>query len=699
MEATINDYIEHRHDVVNEINRIIENDPDTFPDEFKAFDYFTFKNFSDATKDFFILTDGQYDQGIDFYTCVDNSYEIFQCKFADLDKIDSSSSPLSFDDAGLKDLETAYDYLYADQVKGKANQAAKDLRAQFISQDPESISLNLSVFGELTPDARDKFEKTKAIWISKNEKLTVNLYTWKDIILNIKAQVPKKLKIEHEFNIYDDKVFAANDYCTFVTYAGEFRDVFQKYGWWLFDLNVRSSLGDTPVNKKIVESLRLEKTRRRFHHLNNGILIVCSDFKLKKQKDKSVTFYPSIHLHNFQIINGCQTVVSINKGYNEIAGDKDKIKDFNDRCLVQVKAIQINDTEMIDQIIISSNTQNTMKPRNLKSNTSEQKDIQSKFSHLPTKWFYQRKDGQFNALRMMPLGSLDFRISDYKSESAYRVIDNENLATAWICFTGFSSEAMVIADFFKDERLYDRIFKYYPTDTLWTHFLDMEYELKYEDKLLSTHYDLGKKPSAEEYLLAYLIWIFINEYAVKVRENRATALERGFKQGTLRKNSQGDWIDSIEKRNDFLAKDNEYMINTIINSSKEVMLEMFSFIIAKKYGHGYEVSKRLLNSETLLPLVNNPDCKLYIANIMKKSKDNFLFSIYEYLKFSLINLYGTISSEYASSSRRKSYLAQPSYIKKFKKQILELNDQSTFKEVVKDWKIYGKNFVESLPEL
>ena len=39
-----------------------------------------------------------------------------------------------------------------------------------------------------------------------------------------------------------------------------------------------------------------------------------------------------------------------------------------------------------------------MNPRNLKSNTDEQKELSSKFGNLPVKVFYEKKDGEFDTL-------------------------------------------------------------------------------------------------------------------------------------------------------------------------------------------------------------------------------------------------------------------------------------------------------------
>ena len=64
--------------------------------------------------------------------------------------------------------------------------------------------------------------------------------------------------------------------------------------------------------------------------------------------------------------------------------------------------------------------------------------------------------------------------------------------------------------------------------------------------------------------------------------NRELALARGVKSKKLQLNNKGDIINSEEDQAKYLIQDSEYMINNIINNSKEVLLEMYSFILSKK---------------------------------------------------------------------------------------------------------------------
>ena len=70
--------------------------------------------------------------------------------------------------------------------------------------------------------------------------------------------------------------------------------------------------------------------------------------------------------------------------------------------------------------------------------------------------------------------------------------------------------------------------------------------------------------------------------------------------------------------------------------------------------------------------------------------------IFEYLRFALNQLYFEIGGEYTAASRRKSYLATPVFIQKFKKKIEEMNE---IKDLIKPWKKQNVAFIKGLPDI
>ena len=78
-------------------------------------------------------------------------------------------------------------------------------------------------------------------------------------------------------------------------------NVFARHSYRIFRLNPRGPLGNK-VNAEIKRTLNDPTDRRRFHVLNNGITAICDSYRLDGDQ---------LLVRNFQIINGCQTTVTI----------------------------------------------------------------------------------------------------------------------------------------------------------------------------------------------------------------------------------------------------------------------------------------------------------------------------------------------------------------------------------------------------
>jgi AIPR protein len=115
------------------------------------------------------------------------------------------------------------------------------------------------------------------------------------------------------------------------------------------------------------------------------------------------------------------------------------------------------------ELVKSTNNQNPMQPRNLRSNDPEQVYYETLFADL--NWFYERKEGAWKAYvsDSSLWGSLrGKKVGDFKSKNTGQVrnIDNLEMAQAWLSFIGFSNEAIHFKrDIFSDEKFYDLVFK------------------------------------------------------------------------------------------------------------------------------------------------------------------------------------------------------------------------------------------------
>ena len=118
----------------------------------------------------------------------------------------------------------------------------------------------------------------------------------------------------------------------------------------LFRRNVRQSLGKSvKVNKEIAQSLK--NNSGEFFFLHNGITAICSSLKL----DGNI-----LHVEGLSVVNGCQSLTAI-------FSSSEKVKKSNDGYII-FRFYEIADNERAEKISTSTNSQNAVKSRDLRSN-------------------------------------------------------------------------------------------------------------------------------------------------------------------------------------------------------------------------------------------------------------------------------------------------------------------------------------------
>lgn len=157
-------------------------------------------------------------------------------------------------------------------------------------------------------------------------------------------------------------------------------NLYKEYGNKLFQKNIRYSLGENLINKKIINSAISEDNRDKFWFLNNGITIVCKKYTKTSPQTENIC----LNIEDFQIVNGAQTTSAL-KNALEKTGNIDQVK-------IIVKVFQAED-ELAELITDSTNSQNPVSKRDLRSNDEIQKLIGSEIRLR--EFFYQRKKNQF----------------------------------------------------------------------------------------------------------------------------------------------------------------------------------------------------------------------------------------------------------------------------------------------------------------
>lgn len=152
----------------------------------------------------------------------------------------------------------------------------------------------------------------------------------------------------------------------------------------LFVENVRSYIGQTPVNIDIRRTLDNEIEREYFPFLNNGIVIICDKIERHPVQDKIFTLtFP-------RIINGCQTTNELFKKSKD-GGNIDNIETV-------VKIISTQNNDLKKKIIYSANNQNPIS-RDLHSLNTFNEKIEEYFNGKSSnnfRLYFERLRGQYH---------------------------------------------------------------------------------------------------------------------------------------------------------------------------------------------------------------------------------------------------------------------------------------------------------------
>jgi hypothetical protein len=157
----------------------------------------------------------------------------------------------------------------------------------------------------------------------------------------------------------------------------------KEYGSELFDRNVRGYLSKkNPVNKEIYSSATDPTDASRFFFLNNGITIVCNNVSYLPVEES-----PEIEITNLQIVNGGQTTNSI---FEALQDNK-----LADSLYVLARIVATQNSDLIEKITESTNTQTNVRARDLHSNDLVQKTVERLLRNQG--YYYETRKNKYKA--------------------------------------------------------------------------------------------------------------------------------------------------------------------------------------------------------------------------------------------------------------------------------------------------------------
>lgn len=169
--------------------------------------------------------------------------------------------------------------------------------------------------------------------------------------------------------------------------ALELAELEQQYGFRIFQSNVRYLLkGTQRINEGIANTVNDPSERDNFWYYNNGIAVMCDSFDSPVKKDGEY----EITIHNFQIVNGCQTTATL-------ARTIESLKEADPPIRILARIVASSNSDLRDNIPLYNNRQNAVIPRDLQSNDRVQRRLQGEFEAFDQPWFYIRKRGEWEA--------------------------------------------------------------------------------------------------------------------------------------------------------------------------------------------------------------------------------------------------------------------------------------------------------------
>jgi hypothetical protein len=232
----------------------------------------------------------------------------------------------------------------------------------------------------------------------------------------------------------------------------------------IFDLNVRPYYGSKgKVNSQIYAACTDDVDSAYFWFLNNGITMVCDEVRVTPDPEKTL-----VRVKNAQIVNGCQTSVSIRE-----AAEKKKLRDT---VRVLLRIYETSRSDLAKKITLTTNNQNKITDRDLRANDSVQQliqtDMKNRFNYL-----YERKNKEYRNLNKAERIRI---ISNEKAGQAYLAIVKRKPSQA----RGFLAKiwSTYYQDIFENSVVEDLLLSY----LIYSFFLQKSKEIKSDSILDNT---------------------------------------------------------------------------------------------------------------------------------------------------------------------------------------------------------------------
>jgi len=306
------------------------------------------------------------EHGIDILNIDEEKKEIIICQAK---WSDSFTHKITGED--ISRLVTSPDYLYGEEVVGNEefNIRKEDFRDAISSDDKYKINLILIVAGDFTEDQQKEIDVQKqkdSIKIG-TKQFDFTFEAWDKDFIYHRIFHPDTDEVTLECEKVLEYTHGDRETGFFIVKGIELNNNLKEEMYpVLFEWNPRFYLGlksggKKNINRHIKKTAEDEVDSKNFLEYNNGITCMCNSFEIKTDEEEK----NFVTIQNLKIVNGCQTVVSLNKSA------------VTDNVKVLFKLYAIDQfSELKENISTFTNSQNPISPRDINSGNKEQKRIQ-----------------------------------------------------------------------------------------------------------------------------------------------------------------------------------------------------------------------------------------------------------------------------------------------------------------------------------
>ena len=206
----------------------------------------------------------------------------------------------------------------------------------------------------------------------------------------------KNLRVSHDENIEAKFTVNRSHYFRLDTAGGvktvstalrasELATLYHRNETNLFRLNPRYYLGKNTINKEMAETL--ESDPENFYLYNNGLTATCYSVG-ETRKGEEIT----LTLDDFQLVNGCQTTVTVHSVYQRTQGEATKDVLIPIRIIVASEATGMPD-DLVSDLAKRTNRQTGMKPQDFRSGADVHQFLHEQFDRMRPRWYYENKRG------------------------------------------------------------------------------------------------------------------------------------------------------------------------------------------------------------------------------------------------------------------------------------------------------------------